>query len=74
MDETMVSIVVGVIVSVITGAIAGNMSSQKTISALIVHIDYLRADLKRHDDQFDRQSQAITRAHERIDRLEHSGT
>ena len=70
MDQMVISIVVGLVASAITGAIAGNMSSQKTISALIVHIDYLRADLKRHDEIFDRQQQAIARAHERIDRIE----
>ena len=70
MDATLVNAVIGLVVAAITGVVSGNLASQKTISALIVHIDYLRADLKRHDDQFDKQSQAITRAHERIDRLE----
>jgi len=69
-DPVLLDAIVGVVVAAITGVISGNLSAQKTISALIVHIDYLRADLKRHDAEFDRQMQAITRAHERIDRLE----
>lgn len=70
MDSMIISAAIGLVVAAVTGVVAGNIASQKTIAALIVHIDYLRADLKRHDDLFDKQNQAITRAHERIDRLE----
>lgn len=63
MEGWVISVGVGVVVSVITGFISGGLSSQRTIAALTVHIDYLRADIARHDA-------AITRAHERVDRLE----
>ncbi len=52
-----------VLVSIVTGAIAGNVASQRTIAALIVHIDYLRSHIDRHEE-------TISRAHRRIDDLE----
>ena len=70
MDAVLFQILGGIAISAITGIVAGNLSSQKTISALIVHIDYLRADIKRHDDAFSKMEQAVLRAHERIDRIE----
>lgn len=72
MDTTalLIEIVAGIVISGITGIVAGNLSSQKTISALIVHIDYLRSDIKRHDEAFSKMEQAVLRAHERIDRIE----
>lgn len=51
------------LISVITGAIAGQVGAQKTIAALVVHIDYLRSHVDRHE-------KAIARAHERIDQLD----
>jgi hypothetical protein len=57
------SLVTAVLVSIVTGAIAGNVASQRTIAALIVHIDYLRSHIDRHEE-------TITRAHRRIDDLE----
>ena len=57
------SLVTAVLVSIVTGAIAGNVSSQRTIAALIVHIDYLRSHIDRHEE-------TISRAHRRIDDLE----
>lgn len=53
------------LVSIVTGAIAGNIASQRTIAALIVHIDYLRSHIDRHEE-------TIQRAHRRIDELERS--
>ena len=52
-----------VLVSIVTGSIAGNVASQRTIAALIVHIDYLRSHIDRHEE-------TIQRAHRRIDDLE----
>lgn len=52
-----------VLVSVITGAIAGSIASQRTIAALIVHVDYLRSHIDRHES-------TINRAHQRIDDIE----
>lgn len=66
----MAGIFAAVVASVITGAISGALGSQRTIAALLVHIDYLRSDIKRHDDHFSRMEQTILRAHERIDRIE----
>lgn len=56
-------VVMAMLVSVVTGAIAGNIASQRTIAALIVHIDYLRSHIDRHEE-------TIQRAHRRIDDLE----
>lgn len=56
-------LVMAVLVSIVTGAIAGNVASQRTIAALIVHIDYLRSHIDRHEE-------TISRAHRRIDDLE----
>lgn len=56
-------LVMAVLVSVVTGSIAGNIASQRTIAALIVHIDYLRSHIDRHEE-------TISRAHRRIDDLE----
>lgn len=50
-------------VSVITGAIAGSIASQRTIAALIVHVEYLKSHIDRHET-------TISRAHARIDELE----
>lgn len=61
-----------VVASVITGAISGALGSQRTIAALLVHIEYLRNDIKRHDEHFSRMEQTIIRAHDRIDRMEKS--
>ncbi len=52
-----------VMVSIITGAIAGSVASQRTIAALIVHVEYLRSHIERHES-------TINRAHQRIDELE----
>lgn len=52
-----------VMVSIITGAIAGSIASQRTIAALIVHVDYLKSHIERHET-------TINRAHQRIDELE----
>lgn len=60
------AIAVSVLVSVITGAITGSVSSQRTIAALLVHIDYLRSHIHRHEE-------TISRAHQRIDNLEKRG-
>jgi hypothetical protein len=56
-------LIMAVMVSIVTGAIAGNVASQRTIAALIVHIDYLRSHIDRHEI-------TINRAHQRIDDLE----
>lgn len=56
-------VVMAMLVSIVTGAIAGNIASQRTIAALIVHIDYLRSHIDRHEE-------TIQRAHRRIDDLE----
>jgi hypothetical protein len=69
---SMAGIFAAVVASIITGAISGALGSQRTIAALLVHIDYLRNDIKRHDDHFSRMEQTILRAHERIDRIEKS--
>jgi len=69
---SMTGIFAAVVASVITGAISGALGSQRTIAALLVHIDYLRNDIKRHDNHFSRMEQTILRAHERIDRIEKS--
>jgi hypothetical protein len=52
-----------VMVSIITGAIAGSVASQRTIAALIVHVEYLRSHIDRHES-------TISRAHQRIDEIE----
>lgn len=52
-------------VSIITGAIAGSIASQRTIAALIVHVEYLRSHIDRHET-------TINRAHQRIDDMEKS--
>ena len=57
------TVVMAILVSIVTGAIAGNISSQRTIAALIVHIDYLRSHIDRHEE-------TISRAHRRSDDLE----
>lgn len=67
---TIASLAVAVVASVITGAISGALGSQRTIAQLLVHIDYLRTDIRRHDDHFMRMEQTILRAHERIDRFD----
>ena len=53
------------LISVVTGAVAGQIGAQKTIAAIIVHIDYLRSSVER-------QEKAIERAHSRIDDIERS--
>lgn len=62
-DHVYGAVLVAVLVSIVTGAISGSISSQKTISALLVHIDYLRSHIDRHET-------TINRAHQRIDALE----
>lgn len=62
-DNLFGAVAVSVLVSVVTGAITGSVSSQRTIAALLVHIDYLRSHIHRHEE-------TITRAHARIDNLE----
>lgn len=52
-----------ILISVITGAVAGQIGAQKTIAALVVHIDYLRSHVDRHE-------KSIERAHTRIDLIE----
>ena len=52
-----------VLVSIVTGAISGSVSSHRTIAALLVHIEYLRSHIHRHEE-------TIIRAHTRIDNLE----
>lgn len=61
------SVLVAVLVSVITGALAGGISSQRTIAALIVHIEYLKSHIERHET-------AIMRAHQRMDKFENVHT
>jgi cell division protein FtsL len=56
-------VVMAVLVSIVTGAIAGSVSSQRTIAALIVHIEYLKSHIDRHET-------TINRAHQRIDDIE----
>lgn len=48
--------------SIVAGAVSAFLSSQLTIAALRVHIEYLRETGARHE-------QAITRAHARIDEI-----
>lgn len=60
------AVAVSVFVSIVTGAITGSVSSQRTIAALLVHIEYLRSHIHRHEE-------TITRAHARIDNLEKRG-
>lgn len=43
--------------------ISGNRSAEKTITALSVHIEYLKSHIERHEN-------TINRAHQRIDELE----
>ena len=62
-EAIVAGLVMAVLVSIVTGAIAGNVASQRTIAALIVHIDYLRSHIDRHEE-------TISRAHRRIDDLE----
>ncbi len=57
------AVLIAVLVSVVTGAISGSVSSQRTIAALLVHIEYLRSHIHRHEE-------TISRAHQRIDNLE----
>jgi hypothetical protein len=65
-EAIVAGLVMAVLVSIVTGAIAGNVASQRTIAALIVHIDYLRSHIDRHEE-------TISRAHRRIDDLEKRG-
>jgi hypothetical protein len=62
-EAIIAGLVMAVLVSIVTGSIAGNVASQRTIAALIVHIDYLRSHIDRHEE-------TISRAHRRIDDLE----
>lgn len=62
-DHVVGGVVVATLVSIVTGAISGSVSSQRTIAALLVHIDYLRSHIDRHES-------TINRAHQRIDALE----
>lgn len=62
-EAIVAGLIMAVLVSIVTGAIAGNVASQRTIAALIVHIDYLRSHIDRHEE-------TISRAHRRIDDLE----
>lgn len=62
-EAIVTGLVMAVLVSVVTGSIAGNVASQRTIAALIVHIDYLRSHIDRHEE-------TILRAHARIDQIE----
>ncbi|AUR98315.1 coil containing protein [Vibrio phage 1.249.A._10N.261.55.B9] len=48
---------------IITAATTGAISTFATVSALRVHINYLRESLQRHEA-------AISRAHDRIDHIE----
>lgn len=57
------AVLIAVLVSIVTGAISGSVSSQRTIAALLVHIEYLRSHINRHEE-------TIIRAHVRIDNLE----
>ena len=52
-----------VIKIIITAVATGAISAFTTVSALRVHINYLRENLTRHES-------AISRAHERIDHIE----
>jgi len=52
-----------VIKIIITAVATGAISAFTTVSALRVHINYLREHLNRHES-------AISRAHERIDHIE----
>jgi len=65
-EAIVAGLVMAVLVSIVTGSIAGNVASQRTIAALIVHIDYLRSHIDRHEE-------TISRAHRRIDDLEKRG-
>lgn len=65
-DHLFGAVMVSVLVSIVTGAITGSVSSQRTIAALLVHIEYLRSHIHRHEE-------TITRAHLRIDNLERRG-
>lgn len=67
MNALIAAIVVAVLVSIVTGAISGSVSSQRTIAALTVHIEYLKSHIDRHEA-------TIGRAHSRIDDLERRAT
>jgi hypothetical protein len=62
-EQMLGAVLIAVLVSVVTGAISGSVSSQRTIAALLVHIEYLRSHIHRHEE-------TISRAHQRIDNLE----
>ena len=65
-EQVFGAVLIAVLVSIVTGAISGSVSSQRTIAALLVHIEYLRSHIHRHEE-------TITRAHARIDNLEKRG-
>jgi hypothetical protein len=52
--------------SIIIASITGGVSTLTTVVALKVHISYLKEGLTRVDN-------AVRRAHERIDSIEHNG-
>ena len=52
-----------IITMIVTAIITGGFSAITTVTALKVHINYLRESIARHE-------KAITRAHDRIDDLD----
>jgi hypothetical protein len=54
-----------IITMIVTAIITGGFSTVTTVTALKVHINYLRESIARHE-------QAITRAHNRIDHIDKS--
>ncbi len=54
-----------IITMIVTAMITGGFSTFTTVTALKVHINYLRESINRHE-------QAITRAHNRIDHIDKS--
>jgi len=46
-----ISITAAVVGAVVTGAVTGIISSMGTVSAIRVHIQYLRETLQKHDDR-----------------------
>lgn len=46
-----VSVITAVIAAVVTGVVTGLISSLGTVSAIRVHIQYLRETLQKHDER-----------------------
>lgn len=57
------TIIGALIVAIVTSLGTGFVSSQLTVAALKVHIEYLKSHIDRHEN-------AINRAHARIDEVE----